>query len=365
MNLFRFILGIFGVILLVGACSFFIPLIFIGGIASGSVAFAFGFPIFLMLLGATMVYFGFYYKGSKRVSNNQLKYIAKWGIIHSVALMLGFYIISRLMITDILIITLLTAIIVLLVAQIVRSHKQHFSMRWFLLYFLIYANIIWVMKVFILPVISSETIIFPSFIIGFTIAGVIIILQKLNMRRQSIPWVSIVLIILLLVGNLESLQISSVSQIIPENSNSLELSEDKQECPSVISNSSLLLNGWEFDPTSVGPVLNNVINTSVWEVEGDIRSCYIGKYKGQYPNWFYCDDMIVSRWETSNYGTINYRWYTAVTSEWKPEVVGNETLGYELYDFSCENGKKVTVDKETTAYYVHVSRDGTEIKIEY
>ena len=34
-------------------------------------------------------------------------------------------------------------------------------------------------------------------------------------------------------------------------------------------------------------------------------------------------------------------------------------------NFYCENGQKVTVDKETTSYYVHVSRDGTEITIEY
>ena len=91
-----------------------------------------------------------------------------------------------------------------------------------------------------------------------------------------------------------------------------------------------------------------------------MRSCYKGKYKGQFPDWFYCDDMVVSRWETSDSGAIRYRWYTAVTAEWRPEK-GR----YLLDDFSCENGKKVTVDKESTAYYVHVSRDGTEIKIEY
>ena len=71
--------------------------------------------------------------------------------------------------------------------------------------------------------------------------------------------------------------------------------------------------------------------------------------------------MIVSRWETTISGTISYRWYTAVSAEWKPVEEGK----FIFDKFSCEGGKKVTVDKESTSYYVHVSRDGTEIKVEY
>ena len=103
-----------------------------------------------------------------------------------------------------------------------------------------------------------------------------------------------------------------------------------------------------FDSKIIGPLLNGVIDTSVWRIEGNIRSCYKGKYRGQYPNWVYCDDMIVSRWEKHSSGTIEYRWYTAVTAVWQPEKV--KSSQYVFNDFYCENGKKVTVDKETTAY---------------
>jgi hypothetical protein len=74
--------------------------------------------------------------------------------------------------------------------------------------------------------------------------------------------------------------------------------------------------------------------------------------------------MIVSRWETGSSGTIKYRWYTAVSAEWRPIRLGNDPL-YTLNGLTCENGKKVTVAKETTGYYVYVSRDGTPIRIEY
>jgi len=92
MGLFRFILGVLGVLIVIGAFSSFIPLLFLGGIVTGSVAFAFGFPIFLMMVGAAMIYFGFYYVGSRHRSNYQLMYLAKWGLIHTVAIFLSTYI---------------------------------------------------------------------------------------------------------------------------------------------------------------------------------------------------------------------------------------------------------------------------------
>ncbi len=74
-----------------------------------------------------------------------------------------------------------------------------------------------------------------------------------------------------------------------------------------------------FTPNGIASILNNYVDASVWRVENLFSPCYKGKYTGQNPNWYYCDDMIVSRWETSSSGTINYRWYTAITAEFSPK----------------------------------------------
>lgn len=175
-----------------------------------------------------------------------------------------------------------------------------------------------------------------------------------------------ILVLILLVSNLESLSLSPLKNFLEQSSNSSELSEDKQVCPTAISSYvNRPLSEVALSPESIGPVLNKLTNTSIWRIESNIRSCYKGRYKNQYPNWFYCDDMVVSRWETSSSGTIKYRWYTAVTAQWQPQRENSEAPKYIFGGFSCESGKKVTVNKDTTAYYVHVSRDGTEIKIEY
>ena len=62
MGLLRFIIGVLGILLVIGSFISFIPLVLLGGFASGSVLFAFGFPVLLIVVGATMVYFGFYSK---------------------------------------------------------------------------------------------------------------------------------------------------------------------------------------------------------------------------------------------------------------------------------------------------------------
>lgn len=368
--MFRFILGVLGIILTVGAFTSFIPLLFLGGIATGSVAFAFGFPIFLMILGAAMVYYGFYYKESVRKSNIQLGQVAKWGIIHSIAILLANYVMSRFIILDNFLVILFTAIIVSIVTQVVRSHESHFNLKWFIFYFLVYVNVIWVIGEFILPKLFFQTTIFSSLIVGFILAGVVDIIQKINIRQHSIQWISIVLIITMLASNLESVMSLASLESLPIDTkkpigkqpvNPLELSEENQACPTPnLPRTPLLKAQTALESELIRGTINDLIDTSVWRIEGNVRTCYKGKYKGQYPDWFYCDDMIVSRWETTSSGTINYRWYTAVTAEWR-----SEEGKYVFDDFSCENGKKVTVDKETTAYYVHVSRDGTEIKIEY
>ena len=368
MGLVRFILGVLGILLIIGAFTSFIPLLFLGGIATGSVAFAFGFPIFLMILGAAIVYYGFYYKESVRKSNIQLGQVAKWGIIHSIAILLANYVTSRFIILDNFLVILFTAIIVSIVTQVVRSHESHFNLKWFIFYFLVYANVIWVIGEFILPKLFFQTTTFSSFFVGFILAGVVDIIQKINIRQHAIQWISIVLVITMLVSNLgsvmslvnlESLPIDTTK--IKQTKNTSELSEKDQVCPTPdLPRLPLLKAQSALESELIAGTINDLVDTSVWRIEGNVRNCYKGKYKGQYPDWFYCDDMIVSRWETTSSGTISYRWYTAVTAEWRPE-----DGKYVFDDFSCENGKKVTVDKETTAYYVHVSRDGTEIKIEY
>src|SRR3989344_1290537 len=358
MGLFRFILGVLGILLIIGAFSSFIPLVFLGGIATGNVIFAFGFPIFLIVLGAIMVYFGFYYKISKDKNNYHLIQIVKWGVIYTIAILLSNYIISRLMIVNTFFVILFTAAIVSIVTEIVRSHKYHFNLKWFIFYFLVYTNIIWIMEEFILPQITSQTNIFSSLVIGFGIAGVILIIKKIEIKSNSIKWICFILLIILLVANLESLQFSPITPIIRQSINTSGLSEDKKICPTNMNSLPLIRNGADFNPISVSSALNNLIDTSIWRIEGNIRTCYKGKYKGQYPDWIYCDDMIVSRWGTSSAGTIRYRWYTAITAEWRPEK------GLYIFDkFSCEIGKKVSVDKETSSFTIQDSKDGSEINV--
>ena len=202
MGLVRFILGVLGILLVIGVLSVFLPLIFLGGIATGNIAIAFGIPIFLIILGTLMVYYGFFYHETKSNVPNvnaNLMHIAKWGILYTIAIVISNFVISRLMIADTLLITLISAIIVSIVAQIVRSHDSHFNGRWFIFYFLLYANIIWAFGEFIVPKIFFHTSFSLSLIIGFTLAGVSVIIQKLNLNRDSVKWFSIVLVIILLV----------------------------------------------------------------------------------------------------------------------------------------------------------------------
>jgi len=365
MKLFSFILGVLGAILVIGAFSSFIPLVFLGGIATGSIAFAFGLPIFLMIIGATMIYFGFYYKDSNQRSNDELMSIGKWGIIYTIAILISNYVMGKIMFANNFYIILSTALIVSIVAQIVRSHEFDFKLRWFIFYFLVYANTLWIMSTYILPKITIQTGFFSSLVIGFTLAGIVIIIQKIKMKWNSIPWASTILILIFLVANMGSLQDTSLLQAIKINTNTSGMPENSQSCPSAIaSNLPLSLNEANLKDLKVtSPQLMNLINSSVWQTENLPRECYKGKYVNQNPNWFYCDDMILSRWEMSSYGTIRYRWYTAVTSIWQAPSGSNPF--YQFYDFECENGKKVTVEKGVTNYYVYDSRDGTQIKIKY
>lgn len=365
MRLLGFILGILGTILIIGAFSSFLPLVFLGGIATGSIAFAFGFPILLLIIGAAMVYFGFYYKSSNQHNNEELMSIGKWGIIYTIAILISNYVMGKIMFANNFYVILSTALIISIIVQMVRSHEFDFKFRWFVFYFLVYANILWIMNTYILPKITIQTGFFSSLVMGFTIAGIVIIIQKIKMKWDSIPWASAILILIFLVGNMGSLQDTSLQDLIKFPANTSGISENSQSCPVAISsNLPLSLNEANLKDVKVtSPQLMILINSSVWQTENLPKGCYKGKYVNQNPNWFYCDDMILSRWEMSSYGTIRYRWYTAVTSVWQSPVGSNPF--YQFYGFECENGKKVTVEKGVTNYYVYDSRDGTQIKIKY
>ncbi|MFH1521749.1 MAG: hypothetical protein ABIF18_02210, partial [archaeon] len=183
---------------------------------------------------------------------------------------------------------------------------------------------------------------------------------------NSLPWAYIVLILILFVGNIGYLN-SFIPLSMNPSINISELSEEKQPCPTTIydSETPLVLTKEKLDSLlGMQRMTNSLLNHKVWRIENDVRFCYMGKYKNQFPDWIYCDDLIVSRWETSNSGAINYRWYTAVSSEWRPVVEGS-TNSYIFNGFKCENGQKVTVEKGVTNYYVYDSRDGKQIKIKY
>jgi len=151
-----------------------------------------------------------------------------------------------------------------------------------------------------------------------------------------------------LYGDCPNLCLNSSSLIVPKNTLSV------LDYPSILDTSNF-----------VNPV-NKMIDTNVWRIEATSKKCYIGKYVGQYPEKIYCDDAIVSRWETTDSGTIDHRWYTALSSEWNPIKNENgEVTGYKFDKIVCENGQKIYVNKESTSYYVHVTKDGNKIQIEY
>ncbi|MBU2577155.1 MAG: hypothetical protein KKF50_05550 [Nanoarchaeota archaeon] len=296
--------------------------------------------------------------------------IAKWVIICTIGVLISNFAIGKLSIANNLLITLLTAIIISIVVELVRSHdhKYSFRMDWFIFYFLVYSNVVWIVNELILKNKASPGGFFTSLIIGFFLASAIIILKKIRLKSSSRPWATLILILILVVGNLGYLSslTGSFTDIISDSpQNTSGLSEDKLLCPTMIYTGETLLTKEKFDSLS-GMQLSTqaLINLDVWTIENNVGSCYVGKYKNQFPNWIYCDDLIVSRWETGSSGTINYRWYTAVSSEWKPAGV-ESTNSYVLNGFNCENGQKVTVEKGVTNYYVYDSKDGKQIRIKY
>ena len=81
MGIFRFIVGVLGVILTIGTFLSFFQLMFFGGITTGSLFVAFLIPFLLMILGISMIYWGFFYKQqTKKIKHNpHLMNLLKWG----------------------------------------------------------------------------------------------------------------------------------------------------------------------------------------------------------------------------------------------------------------------------------------------
>jgi hypothetical protein len=78
----------------------------------------------------------------------------KWWIIYVISLLLGGFILGRLMITNPFLNLICLAFILSVIAQAIKNHehtRNKFRAKWFIFYFLVYANIIWVMKEIVLP----------------------------------------------------------------------------------------------------------------------------------------------------------------------------------------------------------------------
>ena len=290
--------------------------------------------------------------------------ILKWFVTSFIAILIGSYINLKLGVTNDFLTILLITFILSIIIQIVRSHETglNFKLNWFIFYFLTYAIILWAFNEFFFLEFIRSINLFYFLITSVVIASIIYLIQKLKIRSDTIPWISFVLFLILIVANLANLQnINSTSFSIANSSNFSIVSGDKALCPGqdyprnglIYGYSNLVSDSYQYN-------INLLINSSIWRTENNLDSCYQGKYRGQYPNWIYCDNMIVSRWDIGTSGAIKDRWYTAVTAEWKPQ-----DNYYILNGLSCENGQRVTIEKGKTNYYVYDSREGNQISIAY
>jgi len=152
---------------------------------------------------------------------------------------------------------------------------------------------------YVLQKIAFQSNISSLIFVGFVIAIVIVIIQKIGIRSRTIPWISFILILILLVSNMGYLQNISPINLSSLYSNSSLMLEPEKKCPTPTK----ALQEFEtvFDTNSVITKLNSFVDVSVWKIENLFDSCYKGKYTGQNPNWFYCDNLIVSRFETRQF----------------------------------------------------------------
>ena len=299
---------------------------------------------------------------NKRKVKKISSFIFKWWLIAFIGLWLGNFLISKFNIYNKLLMLFGVTLIFSIVMQIVKSNDNphSFYLREFIFYFLIYAFIIGGIGEALLPLMNSVDNIYYFIVLGLIISLSLFFVQKIKIRSKVLPWISLILFLLLLTFNLTYLQDMGLGKFVPYSGvqGDSQLPENKQYCPTP-----KIHPIYQIDSNGPKSLLNGLLDATIWREENPFSECYSGKYQNQNPNWIYCDNLIVSRWELSSLGNINYRWYAAVSAEWKPVKEGLSIFALE--DFSCENGQKVTVEKGVTNYYVYDSRDGKQIKIKY
>lgn len=291
-----------------------------------------------------------------------------WTLVIMLGLFVSSFILSRLNIQNKFLIVLITAFIISIFMEMIRSHNEryYFKKNWAFFYFLIYSVVLWSINEFLLIDFFSNRIFKSLLIAGVILSVIVTLIRNMRLKSSSLPWACTLLILILIVGNLGYLGSLIPSEFTPLLNRSA-LSEGSSLCPTTIygPSSPLILEEKTFNSANLmNTWAKLLVNSSVWTIEHDFGSCYKGKYKGQFPERIYCDDLIVSRWERGISGAINYRWYTAVSAEWAP-MNNNAGNSYIFNGFICENGQKVTVEKGVTNYYVYDSRSGGQIRIKY
>jgi hypothetical protein len=332
-----------------------------------------------------MTYIGFYFEETVGSGNSKIKEVFTWGITYTLAILISIYTVTKMSISDSFLYLLLTTTLISIFAEIVRAHTHEFRLNWFLFYFLVYANSVWLISEFVLPFISHvQSELSIALITGFVLSGVYNIIQKSQIREKSIKWLAIVLVFIIIVSNLSFFQSFDVDSAIKMLSTPTRVSKGASNSTNILSvqptYEKTTQTDWKcpeinFDdlnstmffgtirPENIQHALNGVINSSIWRIDNDLRACYMGKYKGQYPENMYCDDMVISRWATDDDGTIKYRWYTVVDAVLVSRDIGTTEHAYAFHSLVCTNGKRIEVDKKETQYYVYDSRDGTRINI--
>ena len=205
MGVFKFIIGVLGVLLILGTMSAFLPLVLLGGLSSGTVSGALILPIFLFVVGAVMVYFGFYYHGSSS-SSNELSNFLKWGAIHAIGLYVGLIIIQKMNISNLLIKYVLLGALLALVASIVN--KIHTNRKRQFLSYALHIFSVWISIQYIVPLIGINDYLASIIFSGFIIHAIFILFKRLKLHGKEIP-VSILILAVFIIFNLSSL--SSIS----------------------------------------------------------------------------------------------------------------------------------------------------------
>lgn len=213
-GLIKFIIGVLGILLIIGTGSAFLPLILLGGFVSGSVTTAFALPIVLLVIGAVMVYFGFYYHGS--ISSNKSNQFLKWGIIHSISLYVGLIIIQKIGINNLFIKFILLGVFLSIVASIIN--KVHVTKKRQLLSYMLHIFAVWLSIQYLINLIGINNYLASVIFTGFFVHIFFVIFQKLKLRGKEIP-ITILLLFIFIVFNISSLSSISLSDIEFSNFN--------------------------------------------------------------------------------------------------------------------------------------------------